>query len=301
MFSFCKVVRRLFLNYDLADVWTESALYVLSQLPPWLFHNDCDYRQPLNELTRSDLLRAARNVGTVGRHRKTDLIQLLVYDFVTARTALLDLDDLSQNRAVCSAQHFEDKYRASVAAAFRNNVSADHYREVLSDTHCIADSDPQWLALLFRDMHLILQCQPKSVIIESLHCIPSYVRPPYNSRSVRASSSALLDHIRRQIFFLYSLPTRAFFHEFFSVLPFDLKYMDSQGILIEQVLACEYGDQVILHLSCPLPLQSESHKIQRQEQKVKVAEDAAVCELEITQLWPTVVPDDIVFQCLEDY
>jgi hypothetical protein len=85
MFSFCKVIRRLFLNYDLADVWTESALYVLSQLPPWLFRNDCDYRQPLNELTRSYLLHAARNVGTVGRHRKTDLIQLLVYDFVTAR------------------------------------------------------------------------------------------------------------------------------------------------------------------------------------------------------------------------
>ena len=301
MFSFCKVVRRLFLNYDLADVWTESALYVLSQLPPWLFRNDCDYRQPLNELTRSDLLRAARNVGTVGRHRKTDLIQLLVYDFVTARTALLDSDDLSQNRAVCSARHFEDKYGASVAAAFRNNVSADHYREVLSDTHCIADSDPQWLALSFRDMHLILQRQPKSVIIESLHRIPSYVRPPYNSRSVRASSSALLDHIRRRIFFLYSLPTRAFFREFFSVLPFDLKYMDSRGILIERVLACEYGDQVILHLSRPLPSQSESHKIQRREQKVKVAEDAAVRELEITQLWPTVVPDDIVFQCLEDY
>jgi hypothetical protein len=34
---------------------------------------------------------------------------------------------------------------------------------------------------------------------------------------------------------------------------------------------------------------------------VKVAEDAAVHEFEMMKSWPTVVLDDIVFQCLEDY
>jgi hypothetical protein len=34
---------------------------------------------------------------------------------------------------------------------------------------------------------------------------------------------------------------------------------------------------------------------------VKPAKDVAACRFEITKLWPTVVLDNIVFQCLKDY
>jgi hypothetical protein len=150
-------------------------------------------------------------------------------------------------------------------------------------------------------MHKALQRLSKQCILDSLHHIPSYVRPPYNSRSIRSCSSALSDHIQKRIAHLSSLPARAFFWLYFSIVPFQSWSESSRCILIQKILVHEYGDEIVLCLSNPISSRNAKQKVQRREEKLHFAEEAIAWEREVAEKWPTVVDDHTVFQCLEDY
>lgn len=194
-------------------------------------------------LTHNDLYMVARAIScSQSHHRRRDSLRqtmlMSLQDFFRVRLSLLDMDfdGLSDPRAITIANHFESRYGSSVASAIRTLHPPQNFR----DQHVLILCDVRlWLSDSFEDMHLSLQHLRKDMVLHCLCRHPPYLRPPYSSRSVRASSSALVKHLQCRIRQLYSLGPFRFFQVFFSILPFGSQYTDSREPLTERILAVE--------------------------------------------------------------
>jgi len=296
---------RQFVKLSVSAEWRRVAEFVSSQNPAWFNCPEDLYVRSLDVLGRRDLYAAVRVVSPSEFHskrRKLEYVHILLHDFLRERLGLLDTNlDPACPRAMSIARHFTRRYGPSVATALRSLHPMTQVDSRLSDTRCIVFPDRNWLGTSFRDMHLHMQQLPKQVILLSLKGIPAYARPCYSSSSIRASSSALVTHILSRIQYLCSLDPVQFFQVFFSVLPFDVRYQDPRDALIERLLTVEYGNEVITHLSTPLLSRSAKSKIQRRKRKLQRVQELAACEEQMITTWPTVVDDNVVFECLENY
>ena len=304
VFSFCRLARQ-FVNLTAYTAWLPAAEFVLGQNPSWLNHSEELYVRTLDALPRSELYAAAHAVHpseSHSNHRKADYVRVLLLDFLHERLAFLDADLSSVcPRATTIAKHFTRRYGASIAGALRVLHPAIQADCASSDVRHLIFGNHHWLCISFQDMHQRMQRLPKQTILRSLKGIPSYVRPPYSSRSVRASSSALVMHILGRVRYLCSLNPVEFFQAFFSVLPFDEQYRAPRDVLTKKLLDAEYGNDIILHLSAPLLSRSAKAKKQRRDKKLQRVKEAAASDGQISEMWPTVVAPDVVFECLERY
>jgi hypothetical protein len=228
---------------------------MLNEVPAWCYRTDAHVLRALNELSKADLLAAVRMTKPdqlVSKHKKSDMVNLIVHDFVQRRQTLLngDGDDSSAapnvicGHRVCRITRvFNDRYGITVADALRRPVCETDFEQA-------PNADQGLLTgMSYQDMHLSVQCLPKHTLIDCLHHIPSHVRPNYNSRSVRSCSSALVDHIRRRIQGLISLSDIAFLDVRHAVCSFDCSSNESRSVLIDQILCHEYGVDIsqLLH------------------------------------------------------
>ena len=154
----------------------------------------------------------------------------------------------------------------------------------------------------FKEMSSKLGKVSKEDILHCLRLIPSYLRPQYNTRSVRSCRNALLHHIRDRILYLASLSNDIFFHNFLSVLPFDIDhYNSSRSVLTERILYVEYGDIIISSLRTKLLSFNEIRRDQRRQIRDDFVTEDMKRMQDICSIWPTVVPDNVVFECLANY
>lgn len=96
---------------------------------------------------------------------------------------------------------------------------------------------------------------------------------------------------------------KIFLPPFFSILPFQ-EVNDSDKVnLTEHILVVEYGEKVMssLQIPCKGPNRKESDHLRRQQIRIdRLTKDSEMAE-KICHDWPTVVPEEIVFSCLENY
>ena len=134
-----------------------------------------------------------------------------------------------------------------------------------------------------------------------MHAIPYLLQPSYTTQSTRACRLPLLHHIRSRILYHASLSNHNFFDVLFSVLPFDADYYLSCNVLTEHIVVVEYGEVIISILQTP-SISNTQQCLQRWLQKKEdYIIDATNRIQNISSTWPTVVPDNIVFECLKNY
>ena len=300
-----------------SDTLIETESLILNNDPVWCYRADAELMRALDVLTKiilSDAVRGLELDNGVSHLRKGELIQILVRDFVCERTVLFSKSDADiralvkptddfncAHRACAIARIFRHRFGASVAAALRNPLSEADFKLSAHELADIPNSLPPWFSMSHRDMHLIVQHLPKQTILNSLHRIPTYIRPGYNPRFIRSCSSILVDHIRQRMTYLLSLSNVAFFEVWFAVNPFGCTTDTARGTLIEKVLREEYGCEIIDSLGTPRLSQGAKRKLEREAAKLHSAQERIANEEKIAASWPKVVEDDVVFQCLEDY
>ena len=150
-------------------------------------------------------------------------------------------------------------------------------------------------------MLLLMQRLSKSMLVDCLHGIPSYVRPSYKIRSIRSCSSALVDHIRRRITHLASLSDTKFLDVCLSLHTFDCISDEPRVCLIDKIIRSEYGEHIISFLAMQRQSRADQQKAERKAIRLQSVQNAIAFEKEIKQAWPRVIKEDVVFQCLEDY
>ena len=122
-----------------------------------------------------------------------------------------------------------------------------------------------------------------------------------NMWSVCACQYALLHHVHSQILYLVSLSVQGFFEVFFSLFLFYDEEICSQNNLTEHILFIEYGNVVINCLS-KSPLSSKEMKLCAWlETRQNLTALATYKTQQITLTWPSVVPNNVVFDCLKKY
>jgi len=72
-------------------------------------------------------------------------------------------------------------------------------------------------------------------------------------------------------------------------------------VLTEKLIREEYGDDVISIIATPHIPKSVQQKNQRRAARLQSVQESIEFEKEMISSWPTVVEDDVVFQCLQDY
>ena len=137
----------------------------------------------------------------------------------------------------------------------------------------------------------------------ALHSIPSHLRPMYNMQYVRACRSVLSLHISNRISYLMNLSITDFFEIFFSVslIKFNTDSSFFRMLLTEEILVNEYGELVISVLSTSTNTNAvHQNKLREVERQCITTENVSKIQ-QIRTSWPTVTPNDVVFQCLESY
>ena len=168
-----------------------------------------------------------------------------------------------------------------------------------TDSH--SSSSEMWLYQTLDDMDSRLRRAHKDEILSCLHSIPSHLRPQYSTRSIRACRTPLLLHIQSRIWYLHSLSNHSFFQVLFSIFPFHNNTSLSRDALTAQILSAEYGDGITHHLREPSLSKLELSSLRRQEKKDAIMTEEKNNLMHISSSWPTLVPDDVVFKCLEQY
>jgi hypothetical protein len=312
-FSFCRLYRRFFfLSMNLCSIppYVDQSIKdiesVLARVPTWLMRPRDAYFPSLCALSLSELQSTPLSFSVVSR-RKPDVIEALIEDFVKERSRLwVIVTNTCQYRSWSSmvVMHFFHRYGERVASVFRDLRSPDDFQD--SSLYRIVsnpNSDNQmWLQQSFDDMSSKMTQIRREDVLRSLQSIPCHLRPTYDTHSIRACRSALLCHIRRRIALLVSFSFEKFLHHFFSVLPFYVECNSSREILTESILVAEYGDVVISFLhSSSKSLNVEQCFQRRQRKRNNLITDAINKEQKICSTWPSVVPDHIVFKCLNNY
>jgi hypothetical protein len=309
LFSFCRLHHLLLqLKSKLSCVYVrsgENAMYaeaVVFDAPPWLFQTDEEISMSLSALSVSQLHYVTQKLCISSLRRKIDFIQAIINDFRYERCQFREtLSCRMRPWTFIISHHFQDRYGDVVFYALRDSRSC----QIFKNHDCVVDGldgfrDILWLSENLNTMSSKLGSVSKDDILHVLQNIPSHLRPSYNFRTVRGCRSVLLGHIRSRISFLASLSMRNFYEVCFSVLPFHADYCLSRGAVTEQILNVEYGDIIISQLQLPSKNVTRSFE-RRQLQKESIINENSHRVEEICSAWPTVVSDDIVFQCLESY
>jgi hypothetical protein len=85
------------------------------------------------------------------------------------------------------------------------------------------------------------------------------------------------------------------------VLPFHCDLGSPRTLLTDHLLEVEYGSEIICCLRQLVPSKTVKQHLQRQQQKNIALHNAAHRQQHIISNWPTVVSEDIIFNCLRDY
>jgi hypothetical protein len=170
------------------------------------------------------------------------------------------------------------------------------------DNQCLQAYGDVWLSENYDKMSLRISSLSKEEILRCLQAIPCHLRPVYNSRSIRSCRCSLLLHVRNWIATLERMPSKTFFDTFFSVLPFWKEQLLSRSLLTEAILFVEYDDVLVSSLRRTVKSVNIKKCLHRRHQK---KEDAIMVTTDwmqqISSTWPSVVPDDVIFYCLENY
>jgi hypothetical protein len=154
-----------------------------------------------------------------------------------------------------------------------------------------------WLALTFDELLSRFSCVPKSDILICLHSIPRHLKPSYRVRSIMDCRQTLLRHIYNRLCYLSSLTNRQIFQVFYSVQPSYTDRLSTRTI----ILTVEYGVNIILTLQTLSLTKSDISSDSWRREKQDLNTDLVDNIQRICSGWPSVVPDDIVFDCLEQY
>ena len=303
LFSFCRLYRRLLtVITDSEHVFDLSP--VVCHAPVWLLRNAHEAYPFLSALSLTELLKCTQKLYLPCQRVKVSVMNTLIDDFIRERDAIVSSNYWSSSTAfltVSVSQHFVARYGDTVANAFRDlRTISDFNGQHIHLLYSVLYGDT-WVTSTFKDMSSKLTSFPKEDVLRCLHGIPSHLRPLYNARSHRSCSTAILRHIRNRIQHLASLSLPNFLRVFFSVQPFSTNSDKSRFHLTDLILCAEYGDDIVSCLRTPSFSANALRSLHRcQDKDERTAQDKKDMDI-IRSAWPTVVPDDIVFDCLENY
>jgi hypothetical protein len=313
-FSFCRLHRRFFpVSCEGRPVcgnvgqcqWVSDAECVRNDVPYWMMRNETDYLDCLSRLSIADLKDGSRSLCRFNPRTKFDFIQILVQDFLEERRRF-QVPSISFPTVLCRlkvsvAGYFERRYSKTVCCALRDVRIASHFdgeftlddlKEYISHVWCIES---------LKEMDTKLSRVSKQDILRCLLYIPYGFRPTYSTRSIQSCRKALLLHIQKRILYLVSLSPREFFRVFFSVLPSDVGCNQDRNVLIERVLVGEYGEVIVSAFRSQLLSKKEQQRMDRREERTSAVHIAVDDARRISSDWPSVVSDDIVFDCIRNY
>ena len=308
-FSFCKLHRLLVMSFlTLQSTCSNVPHCVLhagsvhSHMPIWLSMEEAHCSRSLAALPLSELRRVTRSFGAGHLRSKIDIIRAISVDFFHQRSHFWTIVSSSNKPWFASlSEHFRLRYGDCVSSTLRDVRDPQHFRDDAMVLDSLAVYDNVWLTRDYKDMSSTLSSVSKEDVLKSLHLIPSHLRPPFRSRSVRACRGSLLSHIRSRISYLGSLTSVHFSQVFFSIFPFHTQCHSSRTTLTELILNAEYGSFIICNLQTPLLSKSAKQSRRQQDQRDIARLDASHRIQDICSAWPQKVSDDVVFQCLENY
>ena len=150
-------------------------------------------------------------------------------------------------------------------------------------------------------MLLLMQRLSKSMLVDCLHGIPSYICPSYNICSICSCSSALVDHIRHRITHLASLSNTKFLNVCLSLHTFDCISDEPRVCHIDKIICSEYGEHIISFLTMQCQSRDDQQKVEHKVIRLQSVQNSIAFEKETKQAWLRVIKEDVVFQCLEDF
>jgi hypothetical protein len=310
-FSFCRLNRRLVSMTGVQCMpandgdWSRDAESVRFRIPSWLVRDIDVYFPLLSALSSPQLYSVVQSLRVSCHRRKYNFMKVIVDDFVCERLQLSNIVGDREGSCVSFiSQYFQSRYGDCVAAAFRDLRTSDEFKDVslVVDLKCRQVYGEVWLSDSFDEMCSKISSFSKEITLRCLQSIPSHLRPAYNSRSIRSCRCSLLLHVRNRIASLARMSAEIFFETFFSVLPFWKDEVLSRPLLTESILLVEYGHLLISSLRTS----AKSINIEKCHQQCYQRKEHVIMETtdriqQISSTWPSVVPNDVVFSCLESY
>ena len=215
-FSFCHLYRRILIQKfkisslisNDVDLWTLDARKKNSEIPIWFVRDREVFSELLSSLSLSELHEVDHSLHLSRVRRKSDLIELIIDDFVEERLRIWDIVTCCNAPCIFSIpHHLSDRYGSNVLRALRDLRSFDHFQQVdfNSDRLNAFDDSGEWFSQSFDEMSMKIARSSKESVLQSLHLIPYYLRPRYETKSMRACWIPLLLHIRKRLLYLTRL------------------------------------------------------------------------------------------------
>ena len=298
---------------------SHSLYSILDSDPCWFHYSDEHFRLLLSDLSFSELLLVAKRFTDVSYHSrlKKNYIECIINHFKKIRTHLSSLNDnqlflylddvavpnnVPRTRYTVIAAYMIDLYGHSVAHLFRTPPKNSISSSIENIQYSFMNF--KWLSLSKADAVSYLSLLPLATLQKTLIKIPSCFRPLYKANLRCSCAEAIYTHISEHCLFLQTIDLHSFCNHLISSQPFLFDYNLSHGKLVEIILENEYQSLLepsISSLSAKKVKQSAVEKERRRVNKLQKASDVIFKKQLASDIWPTKVPQKIVFDCLRTY
>lgn len=293
----------------------------MAGLPRWLQYSESIYERNLSRLKVNSLSSSISKLSLAkGKARSKDaLVSILLAHFLQARSSLCGrsaaelVDEYSnielpvgcaRNALSLLSVHFESRYGSDVATALRN--PPDPVYSFSDDVRVVHNHDPciEWASLSKDKLVDRLHKLSMETLSESIQHLVPEGRPSVIGCSRRRTCSGLIQHLLERLRYLECAGADTLCNIYLTYFPMGVSMAEPDSYYVVKILEREYGQKIVDILArspqAP-PCKAVELKNARRKNKLESVIAAQQAMAQYEREWPTVVPQNVVFDCLNRY